>query len=286
MSGSDAFVIRPFRTVDDYRECVALQEATWGEGFSERVSAAVLQVAQRLGGVSAGAYDGAGRLAGFVFGMTGIDDEGLLHWSDMLAVRQELRDIGLGRRLKMYQREQLLSRGVERMIWTWDPLQSRNAYLNLVRLGAVAREYRRDMYGETDSVLHRGIGTDRLLALWRMRSPRVERRLAGEREAGVPTIDDAEQALDAASVTAAGDPVPGRARTDLAASVVSVAVPARVDPLKKRDLPLACAWREATRAAFESYLERGYEVRELVRKADVSHYLLVEGAGDASQETR
>ncbi len=264
--------IRPFRTLEDYRECVALQEETWGQGFSERVPTAILKVAQHLGGVAAGAYDRQGRLVGFVFGMTGLDEEGPVHWSDMLAVRPGLRDSGLGRRMKAYQRQRLLTLGVNRMLWTFDPLQSRNAYLNLMKLGAVAREYRRDMYGQTDSVLHRGIGTDRLLALWIMDSKRVARRLAGAPD---PEAVGREQAAPALSAESGGvDPRPGQTDLDLDAPVISVPIPADLDALKQRDQGLAVAWREATRRVFETYLGRSYELRELVRERAVSYYLL------------
>lgn len=270
----EEYEIRPLRTLEDYKACVDLQEETWGVGFSERVSAAILQVSQHLGGVSAGAFDAAGRLMGFVFGMTGIDDQGLLHWSDMLAVRAEVRDSGLGRQLKVYQRDKVLARGVERMVWTWDPLQSRNGYLNLMKLGAVAREYRRDMYGQTDSVLHRGIGTDRLLALWLLGTERVRRRLAGHPDPDALQASDARAAVAPGGRTAAGDPRPGAVDTALDHPVVSVSVPADLDGLRKRDLPLAVEWRAATRESIEAYLARGYELRELIRDGDVSHYLL------------
>ena len=103
------YVIRPFETMEQFRECVALQEATWGHGFSERVSPAILKIGQILGGVSSGAYDADNRLVAFVFGLTGLRDGEVVHWSDMLAVRPEVRDGGLGRRLKAYQRDQVLS---------------------------------------------------------------------------------------------------------------------------------------------------------------------------------
>jgi len=90
------YQIRPFKTIEEYRECVALQEETWGQGFTERVAPAILKVAQILGGLSAGAYAADGSLVGFVFGMTGVRDGELVHWSDMLAVRRGLRDSGLG----------------------------------------------------------------------------------------------------------------------------------------------------------------------------------------------
>ncbi len=102
--GSD-FTIRPFASLEEFKECVRFQEEIWGEDFSELVAVAVLKVSQRLGGIASGAYDGEGGLAGFVFGMTGVQAGQIVHWSDMLAVRPELQDTGLGTRLKAYQRD-------------------------------------------------------------------------------------------------------------------------------------------------------------------------------------
>lgn len=272
---TDAYTIRPFSSVDDYRACVDLQEETWGEGFSERVSSAILQVGQILGGVSAGAYDDSGRLVGFVFGLTGIRDGRLVHWSDMLAVRPELRDSGLGQRLKTYQREELLARGIDTMYWTFDPLQSRNAHLNITKLGAVVREYRVNMYGESDSALHHGIGTDRFVPLWLMDSERVRRRLAG-----TPPEDPGEAPFALARRPGAevSHPEPGLPDLDLGNDAVRVAIPYDVGSLMDDDMELAVQWREATRAVFDRYLSEGYEVVEFERDRPTSAYVLSRAA--------
>src|SRR5690606_17140421 len=144
---NDAFEIRPVRTIEEAQRCVALQKEVWGPSFTEIVPPAILWAAQKLGGVTAAAYDAEGTLAGFVFGITGFEDGRLVHWSDMLAVRPDLRDRGLGARLKRYQRDALLPLGVQTVYWTFDPLESKNAYLNFGRLGIIAREYHRDFYG-------------------------------------------------------------------------------------------------------------------------------------------
>jgi predicted GNAT superfamily acetyltransferase len=266
--------IRPFRTIQDFRDCVVLQEETWGHGFSERVAPAILKVAQILGGVSAGAYDDTGSLVGFVFGMTGVRDGEVVHWSDMLAVRRGIRDTGLGTRLKVYQRDVLLERGVTKMFWTFDPLQSRNAYLNFSKLGIVVREYVQDMYGQTDSPLHRGIGTDRLIALWLMDSERVARRVRGD-ERG-PTAERAGAGPAALSeLSDTSDLVrPGEPDLTLDAPEILVAVPLDISEIMAASMDLAVAWREATRAALTHYLGRGYEVREFLRGQRTSNYLL------------
>lgn len=271
-----SYDIRPFQTIREFHDCVALQEETWGHGFSERVAPAILKVAQILGGVSAGAYDARGSLVGFVFGMTGVRDGEVVHWSDMLAVRRGLRDTGLGTRLKAYQRSALLERGVTKMFWTFDPLQSRNAYLNFSKLGIVVREYARDMYGQTDSPLHRGIGTDRLIALWLMDTERVDRRIRGE-ERG-PTAEEAGEGRVALAEKPGGSalPEPGQPDLGLDGPDVRVAVPSDISEIMATSMELAVAWREAARAALTHYLAHGYEVREFLRGQRTSHYLLTE----------
>lgn len=277
---SGVVTIRDFETIEEYRACVALQEETWGAGFSERVSAAILKVSRILGGVAAGAWTEDGTLAGFVFGMTGPRKGRLVHWSDMLAVRPEYRDAGLGRALKAYQRKVLLDAGIEVMHWTFDPLQSRNAHLNLSHLGIVVQEYVQDMYGETDSPLHRGIGTDRFIALWHMDSPRVRERVEAGNAGPPPGAGTgAPRALGADANREEADdravPLPGPVRLDLDAPEVRVAIPADIGAVMAASMDAARLWRERTRAAFTAYLGRGYEVRELLRGSDTSEYLLV-----------
>jgi chorismate synthase len=267
---TDRHTLRHLETLDDYRACVALQEDTWGEGFSERVPTAILKVAQSLGGVTAGAFDDAGRLVGFVFGLTGLDEHGeVVHWSDMLAVSAGASGAGLGARLKAFQREAVVGRGVRKMFWTFDPLRAANAHLNLNKLGAVVREYRRDMYGDTDSVLHRGIGTDRFVALWLLDSERVVGRMArmvDAAPAGAPPAVTPPAALALTAVGPADLPEPGNPVLDLDEPHVGVAIPPDIGTIIERDTGLAVAWREASREVFIHYLERGYEVVHLFRE--------------------
>lgn len=268
------FDIRPFETLQEYRACVELQKQVWGGDFSERVPLAILKISRRLGGVASGAWDAAGELAGFVFGLTGVDGDELVHWSDMLAVRSGLRDGGLGTRLKVHQREVLLKRDVRRARWTFDPLESRNAYLNLHKLGAVAREYEEDMYGRTGSPLHRAIGTDRFVADWAMDSDRVRRRLAGS--AG-PASDRPTDAVPALEVDHREEgPIPGSRVATPDGRAVLVPVPAEIQAIVRSDPEAAARWREATRPIFRAFLQAGYVVRELFRdrRQPLSHYLL------------
>ena len=271
--GSD-FTIRPFESIEDFRDCVRFQEEVWGTGFSERVAVAILKVSQRLGGIASGAYDENGHLAGFVYGMTGVESGEVIHWSDLLAVRPGLQNTGLGVRLKAYQRERLLEQGITRMHWTFDPLESKNAHLNLNKLGAVAGEYVQDMYGQTDSPLHEGIGTDRLIPTWTMDSERVIQRLVEGRSG--PEVEGDEGAVQAFNVEEEGGLlVPGEADLSLEADRILVPIPSSIQELKAESLEAAVRWRHATRAVLSCYVGRGYEVRELYRSQRHSEYLLV-----------
>jgi predicted GNAT superfamily acetyltransferase len=268
------FTIRPFASIDEFRECVRFQEEIWGTGFSERVAVAILKVSQRLGGVAAGAYDPEGGLAGFVFGMTGVQEGEIVHWSDMLAVRPELHDAGLGMRLKAYQREELIASGVTRMHWTFDPLEAKNAYFNLNKLGAVAGEYVRDMYGLTDSPLHRGIGTDRFVATWEMDSPRVMERLVEGRAGPDPIAEQGAKPTFEVQQEGGLD-LPGEPDIDIDADRLLVPVPESIQSVRDGSLEAAQRWRTATRSVLSVYLERGFEAREFYRRNGWGEYLLV-----------
>jgi predicted GNAT superfamily acetyltransferase len=186
---ADEFTIRPLESHDDFLQCVALQHETWGADFVDSVPPSILQVCQKVGGVAAGAFDGEGRLVGFVFGLSGVRHGRLAHWSDMLAVREELRGRGLGQRLKAFQLSLLLERGIEVAYWTYDPLEAGNANININRLAAFPVEYVPDMYGEATSTLHAGLSTDRFVVEWWLtrddrRGPGPARARASRRDAG------------------------------------------------------------------------------------------------------
>ena len=276
MTGTDGILIRPLRGIDEYRACVRLQEEIWGGNFTERVPPAMLMVAQELGGVASGAWDGD-RLVGFVFGVTGLRGGRLAHWSDMLAVRPEYRNRGLGRRLKLHQRDEVLARGVETVHWTFEPLESRNAYLNFAKLAVTVREYRRDLYGEPDSPLHQGLGTDRFVVDWAIDSDRVRARIAGTDRP--PTAADVQE-LPVANPTrpGAGGLTCEAPDTDLDVNRLRVAIPAEIQVLKAQAPEPARAWRTHVRAAMESYLEREFVVMELVRESDERSCYVLERA--------
>ena len=252
----DGISIRRVRSNEEYDACVRMQHAIWGEDFTEAVPATILKVTQQIGGVTAGAFDPNGRLLGFVFGMMGSMDGELVHWSDMLAVHHDARNKGLGRRLKLYQRELLRPLGVERMFWTYDPLVAKNAFLNIVRLGARPTEYVVDMYGsDTHSALHSGLGTDRFIVAWDL-----------TKDGGANTRSEVDVESDARDAPIANAPTSARghgagAMAELPdVDVVRVEVPADIDAVLARDVSLAATLRESTRRIFTHYMDRHYRV--------------------------
>ena len=256
----------------DYPQCEEIQRETWGDEFADLVPATLLMITQKLGGVVAGAFDGHGRLQGFIFGQTGVRDGRLLHWSHLMAVRGPLRGLGLGRHLKLYQRRLLLEIGVEVAEWTFDPLVSRNAHLNLNRLGAEPVEYQRDVYGDgSTSSLHSGIGTDRFVVRWRLDDDGVRARIEGG-----PPADPGD--FEAPAVGSAGDGSPLDPPFEVPElPVLRVEIPADVQAVKARDMDVAKRWRSATRHAFETGFDRGYRVSHLVHvpQTERSFYVLL-----------
>jgi predicted GNAT superfamily acetyltransferase len=243
-----------------------LQRDIWGTRF-DPVPTAMLHVATHLGGVALGAFDAQNTLVGFVFGLTGIDDAGnVIHWSHMLAVRDHLRDAGLGRRLKEAQRQELLRRNIGEMYWTYDPLIAKNAHFNLNVLGARVVRYVPDMYGDTGSPLHHGLATDRLVVVCETSRP-VETSFA--------TLDVVDDRTPVLTVTPRGDDrlahvggeTPPRLRVEIPSEFSQLLIDAPAE---------ARTWHAATREHFQWAFGSGYVVTGLRRDPATgrSFYLL------------
>jgi predicted GNAT superfamily acetyltransferase len=174
---TDAIVIRRCQGLDELRACVALQKEVWNFSDAELVPLRMFVVAEKVGGQVMGAFDGK-EMVGFALSIPGTRTGHIYLHSHMLAVRKEYRNSGLGRRLKLLQREDALARGIELIEWTFDPLEIKNAYLNIEKLGAIARRYTINQYGITSSPLQGGLPSDRLIAEWWLKSKRVETLLS------------------------------------------------------------------------------------------------------------
>ena len=256
---TDRVTIRDLNSHEDYAACVALQRETWGQHFNDTVPASILLVSQKLGGVAAGAFDAGGRMLGFVYGMTGVEDGRIVHWSDMLAVRADAQNAGIGRRLKEYQRKAVAAVGGELIYWTFDPLVARNAYLNFTVFGVRGVEYVRDMYGvNTGSDLHRGIGTDRLIVAWPVRDADLRAR---RREIAGAAASPAKQIL--------------------------VEVPPDIAALMQTNPERALQWRVSSRAGIEAAFAAGHRIDGVRIDAGRVFYIFTKpGGAGTTRRTR
>ena len=169
---TEAVVIRKCTALDEMKTCVSLQQEVWNFTDAELVPLRLFVVADKVGGQVIGAFDGD-NMVGFALAVPGARSGHAYLHSHMLAVQPGYRNAGLGRRIKLFQREDALARGFDLVEWTFDPLEIKNAYLNIVRLGAITRRYNINQYGITSSPLQGGLPTDRLVAEWWLRSNRV-----------------------------------------------------------------------------------------------------------------
>jgi predicted GNAT superfamily acetyltransferase len=169
---TERVTIRKCETIADMQACVALQKEVWNFDDIDLIPLRMFVVSQKIGGQIIGAFDGEA-LVGFAFSIPGSRNGHAYLHSHMLAVRNPYRNYGLGRSLKLAQREDAIQKGVELLEWTFDPLEIKNAHLNLVKLGAIVRRYSVNHYGFSSSPLQGGLPTDRLVAEWWLASRRV-----------------------------------------------------------------------------------------------------------------
>ena len=259
------FTYRAFRTHEDAAACVTLQREVWGSGF-DYVPASLLRIATGIGGLAIGAFDARGELVGFVFSLAGIRDGEPIHWSHMLGVRESVRGAGVGRHLKELQRAELAQRGISRVLWTFDPLQARNAHLNFNRLGVRLIEYVENMYGITASPLHHGLATDRLVVML----PTSPSGPAESRANGATGAGGGGGANGASGAVPVLTPYPraGDLTVDIGdtlAPSVLIEIPTDLQQIIASAPEVAGTWRLATRASFLQAIRRGYEVTGLRR---------------------
>lgn len=178
MSAPDAAEIIDLVTEEQFREAVRVQTTIWGFSDIDLLPVRFFVVASKIGGQVFGAYEG-GRMVAFCLAIPGLKPDGKVYLhSHMLGVLPDYQNSGLGRRLKMHQREDALARGIDLIEWTFDPLEVKNAYFNIERLGAIVRRYTRNQYGITSSPLTGGLPTDRCVAEWWIARARVRGAVA------------------------------------------------------------------------------------------------------------
>src|SRR5438128_8843222 len=266
---AQAIVIRDIDRLSEMREVETLQKEVWGCDDLDVVPLTMFVAGREVGAVLVGAYDGS-TLIGFVYAFPGYENGSVTHHSHMLAVRPSYRNHNLGYTLKLAQRERVLAQGIKQITWTFDPLQSLNAYFNFRKLGVVADSYKINFYGEaTSSFLHQ-IGTDRLWVTWMLDSQRVRERLPTEpskqesrfASKSIPSLVQ----VDLNDVPRRNEP----SRT-LDQEILSIEIPADINALQIEKPELAVEWRQATRWAFTEAIASGYFVEEFYRVTRINH---------------
>ncbi|PWU07127.1 MAG: acetyltransferase [Terriglobia bacterium] len=234
--------VRQLFALAEFSEALKLQQQIWGFADSELLPLRLFVVASRIGGHVFGAYHG-GAMVGFCLGVPGLKPDGrpYLH-SHMLGVLPGYRNTGVGRSLKLRQRDDVLARGLDLIEWTFDPLEIKNAFFNIERLGAIVRRYVENEYGSTSSHLHGGLPTDRCVAEWWIASPRVEMILAGER----PVLHTEDR----------------------------ITVPAEMDRLRRENSQKAREIQCANAGRFQDCFARGLAVTGFERVSSGEAYLL------------
>jgi len=238
---SAAIIARSCVSLGDFHACVALQREIWGEDDLEVEPATLFVVAAHTGGQVIGAYDG-NTLVGYTLALAAVRNGAPFLHSHMTGVRANYRDRGVGRTLKLFQRDEALSRDIRLIEWTFDPLELRNAHFNLNRLGTICRRYLANLYGITTSPLHRGLATDRLVAEWYLDSPRVVAAVSGELA-----------------------PSP---------SSTTIEIPSSLDDSKAGDLARVQSIQAAIRERFTESFAKGYAAIAVSKTADTSTYHL------------
>jgi len=258
--------IRICKSWDDCVRCEELQKRVWEmPDYRDAVPAHLLITAIKNGGTLVGAFDGT-EMVGFAFGFLGSEgktaSQQLKHTSHMLAVLPNARAHGLGAQMKWLQRAQALKQGLGLMTWTYDPLQAVNAHLNLARLGAIARRYVRDAYGEMTDGLNAGMASDRFEVEWYLSNARVVRC---EEHRQRTRIHDDANTVYVVKWKENGLPIID-AEKPLKGKTLLVEIPADIGVLKSIDLSLGVEWRERTRDTFERAFAAGYVACDVRRQ--------------------
>ena len=256
------FYIREARGEDEFHAVEDLQRDAWQFNDLDIVPFAILIASQWAGGVVLVAFEGE-TMIGFSYGFPGYEHGRVSIHSHMLAVKPEARNFQAGFYLKLAQREWALEKGLNEITWTFDPLQSLNAYLNFSKLGVVSDRYIVNFYGEaSSSPLHKGFGTDRLWVRWPLDSDRVKQRITRKGRSSPTDLS----ATDPVLVYLEG----GQPRTNEFGSALSgdrclIEIPHDISAFKQREAAAAVRWREATRGAFQAALGAGFVVEELLK---------------------
>jgi len=282
-------IIKPINTPLQIKQVAQVEAETWGLNPSDTVSDHVLTAIAYDGGVLLGAYD-RDQLIGFTLGWLGTtsQEDGIIAAdylklvSHMTGVLDGYRDQRIGYNLKLAQREWALARGLDLVTWTYDPLESRNAYLNIHLLGCTSQTYYRDYYGEMSSQMNEGIASDRLRVDWWINSDRVRRCLSPSPDQKIQAgsielyFQGGVQLLNPTKLES-GCHLPGDQTISPSKTRLLVEIPADIQAIRQKDREMGVAWRRHTREIFESVFSAGYRVVDFIYnrgETPQSYYLL------------
>ena len=240
--------IKNLTEVSELQKTMDIQKDAWGFNDLDTENHYLMTRVQKYGGLVQGIYlDGA--MIGFTYALAGRRGDECLIYSHMTAVKREFQGRGYGFLLKKAQRQAALDMGYGIMEWNFDPIESLNAFFNFHRLGIISREYERNIYGEGDSGLHRGLPTDRLIASWKLNSDRVKHKMKNRD----PRLTEE---------------IPEGMIGQFSEKTAFVEIPRDIRSIKQRDLKAAVEWRMQSRRQLEQALDSGFEVREVVFSPD------------------
>lgn len=240
-----SYTIRPCETIGEFARCVVLQKEIWGYPDHETYPVRMFVNVSRIGGQVLGAFTPKGDMAGLVVSAPAWRDEHRFYHSLLLGVSPEHENQGLGRMLKFAQRKAALRAGIDHIEWTFDPMRAKNAYFNIIRLGAVVRRYYPDYYGPVRSKLQRRLPSDRLIAEWQLKSTRVKRAVAGKAP-----------------------------RTSHEEALAKVAIPLDLDSLVARRPVRARDWQSEVRAQLQDCFSRKLIITGFEKTDAEARYLL------------
>ena len=254
---------KQLKTLEDLNPCEDLQGAVWKFNKSDIIPPRFMRVLCKHGGFAMGAFDGD-TMIGFVFGVPAIHYGRPSQHSHMLAVLPEYRNHNVGYQLKMAQREEALNRNIDLITWAFDPLQSKNAHLNINKLGVIACSYDINLYGETSSSkLHSGLGTDRLLAEWWLVSDKVKTIIDRDAHDAKKKPPAKGLSINETRHDEQGFLIPVDSDLSLTDDVLLLEIPADIDEMKIANIDAAHRWRELIQKAFLHYFNAGYYVNSL-----------------------
>lgn len=273
------FVVREPATPKEHRELMDLEREIWDTDYTETFPYHITIPLLDIGGIVLGVYEEeSGRPVGMVVMMPGFRDGKVFYYSHMLGLLREYRGKGIGKKLKEIQRRRALLKGIDLIEWTYEPLLSRNAWFNLVKMGVVVRRYKVNYYGITHFEYSRGIETDRFVVEWYLKSPRVVKRMKGNHvwksfdyfisEVGAEVVLSSRN-------TRKGFPEPGKPITGSNKDVVLVEIPGDFTSMQRKAMDVAVSWRLKSRVIFKHYLSRGYVVIDLIKDSEQGYYYVL-----------